>query len=487
MNEDAFLSALHDSPNDEVTWLALADWLEESDQPERAELVRLVRWLRTVPVMRRTRKRAGLEDRVAALLAAGVRPVVPELVNSLGMRLALIPPGHFRMGSPEIEIGRDDDEKIRAVTLTRAFYLGVFPVTQRQYERVMDANPSSFRPAGNSGYAVEGLDTSDFPAEMMTWDDAMAFCQLLNEREKRSPPGLVYRLPTDAEWEYGCRGGTASTSAFPGGASLSSTQANFKGDEPYGGAPEGPYLGGRAWSGRIAPMRSGCTTPPATSSSGATTGLGRSRRWSIRRGQRPARCGYCAAAAASTQPDTAARRCVAARSRTTPAASSASAWRWGRGCRTVCESQSRSSSSRFFLRTRSSIGRSSGRSSTPFFLRRTSIGLSSSSSSGRRVTPSSSSSSRNGGAGGRPRLHRGGRAGPIVLVAVVLPEAVVLAAELLIVLAGLLGRRRRRRRGVPSPAGIVITKMMIEKTMAISAEAKKVRRRPPMAQQPSPT
>src|SRR5262249_34533605 len=93
------------------------------------------------------------------------------------------------------------------------------------------------------GYAVEGLDTSDFPAEMMSWDDADEFCRRLNEREKRSPPGLIYRLPTDAEWEYACRGGTASTSAFPCGASLSSTQANFKGDAPYGGASEGPSLG----------------------------------------------------------------------------------------------------------------------------------------------------------------------------------------------------------------------------------------------------
>jgi uncharacterized protein (TIGR02996 family) len=242
MNEETFLSALHESPTDEVTWLALADWLEEDGQAERAELLRLVRRLRTLPVMKRTRKRAALEDRVAALLEAGVRPVVPEITNGVGMRLALIPPGTFRMGSPPRESGRDgNDEKVREVTITRAFYLGVFPVTQRQYESVVGGNPSSFRHPGGSS-VVLGMDTADFPVEMVSWPEAVAFCEALERREGRAPGGPPYRLPTDAEWEYACRGGAASTGPFPFGASLCSTQANFKGDEPYGGADDGPYL-----------------------------------------------------------------------------------------------------------------------------------------------------------------------------------------------------------------------------------------------------
>src|SRR5262249_37520775 len=96
MNEETFLSALHEAPNDNVTWLALADWLQEDGQGQRAELVRLVRQLRDLPVMRRLKKRAALKKRVAELLNAGVAPVVPEITNSLGMRLALIPPGHVR-------------------------------------------------------------------------------------------------------------------------------------------------------------------------------------------------------------------------------------------------------------------------------------------------------------------------------------------------------------------------------------------------------
>ncbi len=108
--ETAFLQALHADPCDETTWLALADWLEDDGQEQRAELVRLVRRLRTLPVMKRSLARTRLEKRVAELLAAGVRPVVAEVVNSIGMRLALIPPGRFRMGSPVDEANRYDDE-----------------------------------------------------------------------------------------------------------------------------------------------------------------------------------------------------------------------------------------------------------------------------------------------------------------------------------------------------------------------------------------
>src|SRR3954453_20705103 len=98
MNEETFLSALHENANDEVTWLTLADWLEEDGQARRAELVRLVRQLRALPPVRRTARRKSLEDRVVELLLAGVRPAVPEVVNSLGMRSTLIGPGRFRMG-----------------------------------------------------------------------------------------------------------------------------------------------------------------------------------------------------------------------------------------------------------------------------------------------------------------------------------------------------------------------------------------------------
>src|SRR5262249_7779624 len=125
MNEGTFLSALHESPNDEVTWAALADWLDDDGQIQRAELVGLVRRLRALPVMKRTKPRTTLEKRIAELLLAGVRPSVPEITGSFGMRLALIPPGRFRMGSPPGEAERSDEETPHEVEITRPFYLGV--------------------------------------------------------------------------------------------------------------------------------------------------------------------------------------------------------------------------------------------------------------------------------------------------------------------------------------------------------------------------
>jgi uncharacterized protein (TIGR02996 family) len=241
--ETAFLAALHAEPNDEPTWLALADWLDEDGQADRAELVRLVRRLRTLPVMEVTPERAEMEDRVAHLLNAGVRPVVPEVVNSIGMRRALIPPGRFRMGSPSGEKERGSEEAAHEVGITRPFYLGVFPVTQGQWLGVMGNNPSRFCATGEGKEAVEGMDTSDFPVEQVSWEDAQAFLAKLTALPEEKEKGWHYRLPSEAEWEYACRGGASSSTPFCFGRSLSSAQANFNGEYPYGGAEKGPNLG----------------------------------------------------------------------------------------------------------------------------------------------------------------------------------------------------------------------------------------------------
>src|SRR5262245_20284550 len=117
MNEDAFLSALRDNPADDVVWLALADWLDEDGQTDRAELLRLTRQLRSMP----HDERNDVQERVAAMLQADVRPVVVERVNSFGMRFALVPAGRFVMGSPQEEKGRKSDETQHEVEITRPF------------------------------------------------------------------------------------------------------------------------------------------------------------------------------------------------------------------------------------------------------------------------------------------------------------------------------------------------------------------------------
>jgi uncharacterized protein (TIGR02996 family) len=241
--EEAFLQALHADPCDETTWLALGDWLEEHGQEQRAELLRLVRRSRALPLWEQTDERKQMEKCVADLLNAGVRPVVPEVVNSIGMRFALVPPGSFLMGSPEDEEGRYDDEGPQHdVEITRAFYLGVFPVTQAQWQTVMGNNPSFFSSSGGGKRKVKGMNTDDFPVEQVSWEEAWDFLTKLALLEKEREQGRVYRLPTEAQWEYACRGGACSSTPFHHGNSLSSTQANFCGDRPYGGARKGPYL-----------------------------------------------------------------------------------------------------------------------------------------------------------------------------------------------------------------------------------------------------
>jgi uncharacterized protein (TIGR02996 family) len=229
MDERALLEAVHASPADPTIWLALADCLEEQGEAERAELLRLRQTLLALPA---PGDRDALEDRLRALLAPGVRPAVPLLVNSVGMELALIPPGSFLMGSPESEEDRYADEgPLRTVTISRPFYLGVYSVIQTEYERVMGSNPSSFRPGGSRAQAVEGLDTSRFPVEGLSWPDAAAFCERLSALPEERRAGRIYRLPSEAEWEYACRAGTSTPFHF--GRSISHGQANFDTVHPY--------------------------------------------------------------------------------------------------------------------------------------------------------------------------------------------------------------------------------------------------------------
>lgn len=167
------------------------------------------------------------------------QPVV--INNDIGMKLTLIPPGKFLMGSPTDEEGREEDETLHPVEITRPYYLGVYEITQEEYERVMGKNPSWFAPRPKeSKQNVEGLDTSRFPVEWLAIEDAEEFCRKLSELPAEKKAGRAYRLPTEAEWEYACRAGTGTP--FYTGKSLSTKQANFDGLRPYYGAEKGSYL-----------------------------------------------------------------------------------------------------------------------------------------------------------------------------------------------------------------------------------------------------
>ena len=141
------------------------------------------------------------------------------------------------MGSPDDEYERRAAEGPQhRVTITQPIYLGVYEVTQAEYERVMDVNPSTHSHTGEGSASVESMDTSRFPVESVSWDEANEFCKKLSSFEEERVAGRRYWLPTEAEWEYSCRAG--STTPFHFGDSLSLKQANYPGDR----AVEGPSL-----------------------------------------------------------------------------------------------------------------------------------------------------------------------------------------------------------------------------------------------------
>lgn len=127
---------------------------------------------------------------VAAAPAPGAaEPAPATFTNTVGMVLARVAPGTFRMGS-----GEDfNDGPVHEVTISRPYFIGAREVTQAQFREVMGSNPSwlSYRRGA-------------YPVDCVTWFEAAEFCRRLGEREGRS-----YRLPTEAEWEFACRAGTA--------------------------------------------------------------------------------------------------------------------------------------------------------------------------------------------------------------------------------------------------------------------------------------
>ncbi len=168
----------------------------------------------------------GAEPKLVVSVAKPVRKagdlLTLDLPGGLKMAFAWCPPGTFMMGSPASEKEREDEEQQHEVRLTKGFYAGVHPVTQAEWKAVMNTDPSHTKGA-------------NLPVEQVSWEGAQAFCKKVRELS-----GKAVRLPTEAEWEYACRGGT--TTPFYWGGELNGTQANVDGNQPYGIKTKGPWL-----------------------------------------------------------------------------------------------------------------------------------------------------------------------------------------------------------------------------------------------------
>jgi formylglycine-generating enzyme required for sulfatase activity len=157
--------------------------------------------------------------------------------------MVFIPPGTFNRGSPSNEVDRFDNEGPQtAVTLSRGFWMGMYEVTQGEYQAVMGNNPSRFN--GDQGiWGNFGTDLSR-PVETVTWYDATNYCGQLTQRERsagRIAPNTFYRLPTEAEWEYACRAWT-------------STRFSYGDDPDYTNLSDYAWYGGTGGSGTTHPV-----------------------------------------------------------------------------------------------------------------------------------------------------------------------------------------------------------------------------------------
>jgi formylglycine-generating enzyme required for sulfatase activity len=203
---------------------------------------------------------------VASCLGVGALTVNPIWAQApkpkdgpLGIKFVPLPKATFYMG------WNGEKGSAKKTEIKEDFEIAIHTVTQGQWQEMMGNNPSWFSRDGKGKDQVKDIKDEDlkhFPVEMVSWNDAQEFIKKLNEKEKGK--GYQYRLPSEAEWEYACRGGATSEEEcsyhfyFAKATNdLSSKEANFKGEYPYGKADKGPYLGRTTKVGSYAPNKLG--------------------------------------------------------------------------------------------------------------------------------------------------------------------------------------------------------------------------------------
>jgi formylglycine-generating enzyme required for sulfatase activity len=168
------------------------------------------------------------------------------LAEGVALTQLWIPPGRFKMGSPETELERQEDEGPQHLVQLQGFFMGQTPITQAQWravaqwqpregerwEQELSSNPSRFQVGGDTRLLSENAFTDDRPVEQVSWGDAMEFCHRLSQRT-----GRHYTLPSEAQWEYACRGGTITPFSF--GETITTDLANYDGNATYGNGPTG--------------------------------------------------------------------------------------------------------------------------------------------------------------------------------------------------------------------------------------------------------
>lgn len=173
---------------------------------------------------------------LAAGASAGRGPAPGEswVIADLEMSLLCVAAGEFMMGSDiDLNLGQENygpENPAHKVRFSKPYWVGKTEVTQRQWKTIMGNNPSKYR-------------GEDLPVEMVNWQDCVDFAEKLTQRERaagRLPAGYVYRLPTEAEWEYAARGG-AKSKGYEYAGSDTMKDVGWQLSLPYSMALEGPH------------------------------------------------------------------------------------------------------------------------------------------------------------------------------------------------------------------------------------------------------
>ena len=159
-----------------------------------------------------------------------------DLGDGITLRMVEIPGGTFTMGSPEEEEGRHADEGPQRQVTVPSFFMGMFTVTQAQYEAVVGVNPATRSDR-------DRFVAPDKPVINVRWNDAKEFCDRLSQQT-----GRTYRLPSEAEWEYACRAGTDTPFHF--GETITTLYVNYNGT-PYASVPQGEFRARTTTVGRF--------------------------------------------------------------------------------------------------------------------------------------------------------------------------------------------------------------------------------------------
>lgn len=173
-------------------------------------------------------------------------PAQTQLTNSIGIELIELPAGKFVPGgNPSDPDANEDEFPSSEILIEKGRWLGRYEITQAQFVRVMGYNACWFGPEGPGRRLVGQSVTDDWPVDNASWKEAVEFCRRLSELPEEKQAGRVYRLPTETEWEYGCRSGSTARYAF--GETLLSADACFGNASPQGHPkPVGSYRA-NAW------------------------------------------------------------------------------------------------------------------------------------------------------------------------------------------------------------------------------------------------